>query len=130
MKMIYLATPYSSDGILGSLLMVYRCRTVTRVAAILMGKGNNVFSPITHSHYIACAGNLPQLDSEFWLEMDKWYVDRCDEVNVLMVEGWRISKGVNREIHWALEQGKVVVGVNTHGERTLLIRSVPCPELI
>lgn len=124
MKTIYLATPYSFKSkipLLGRLIMWCRCRTVTKVAAILMGEGHNVFSPITHSHHIARIGKLPQLDHEFWLRMDKWYVDRCDQVYVLNVVGWSKSVGVQREIEWAKEQNKSVYFINKKG---LVIRQL------
>lgn len=71
------------------------------MAAKIMASGYNVFSPITHSHHIAVIGKLPALDHEFWLKMDKWYVERCDEVWVYIQDGWVNSAGVNRELSWA-----------------------------
>ena len=113
--MVYLATAYSHKGWLGiggKFMMWLRNRRVTLVAAKVMTRGYNCFSPITHSHIIATVGKLPALDHEFWLALDAWYVDRCDQVWVYNQPGWRESTGVNREMDWAWEQGKPVLLVD------------------
>jgi len=128
MKTVYLAVPYTYKGKynwFNKFVMWRRCRRVTKCAANILLQDLNVFSPITHSHYIAVIGGLPQLDHEFWLRLDKWYVDRCDYVAVLMIRGWKKSVGVRREIKWALEQGKIVVGINEDGEIITEIQEVP-----
>jgi hypothetical protein len=125
MKMIYLATPYSHKGLLGRWVMWMRFRIVTRIAAKIMQKGYNVFSPITLTHPIARLGNIDQIDHEFWLKMDKWYVDRCDELWVVMLDGWKDSAGVKREIGWALWQGKGVFGLDIKGNVQTWITKVP-----
>ena len=113
MKTIYLATPYSHKF---KFIRNLRYNNVTKVAAKIMDQyGHNVFSPITHSHPIAVLGNLPALDHEFWLRLDKWYVDRCDELWVYTQHGWRTSTGVRREVSWAYEEGKKVYLVNKYG---------------
>ena len=57
MKMIYLACAYSVPGILGKIIMRKRFKKITKLAARIMEKGINVFSPITHSHFLkACNG--------------------------------------------------------------------------
>lgn len=124
-RMTYLAVPYSCNKFPGRLLMWWRYRKVTKIAAHLMGRGFNVFSPITHSHAIATIGKLPALNHEFWLELDKWYVNRCAMMHVLMIDGWEKSKGVRREIRWALEQGKPVYGLDRFGNTVKWILEVP-----
>ena len=118
MRTIYLATAYSYRSripFVGRYMMWLRNRRVTKLAARIMEKGDNVFSPITHSHYIAVIGNLPALDHEFWLRLDKWYVDRCDLVYVFNQNGWQDSIGVQREIMWATKQRKSVYLVDGSG---------------
>jgi hypothetical protein len=115
MKTIYLATAYSDRTPFGKFIMWLRNRRVTKVTAKIMMKGYNVFSPITHSHYVATIGDLPPLDHEFWLKLDEWYVDRCDEIWVYNQPGWMESVGVNREMDWAWEQGKPVCLVDKEG---------------
>jgi len=119
MKMIYLAGPYTLKTkfkLLDKLIMWLRFRRLTFVAGCIMTNGVNVFSPITHSHSIATIAGLPQLEQDFWLELDKWYVERCDAVAVHDMRGWDKSVGVKREIRWAKEMGKEIVFVNKYGE--------------
>ena len=103
--------------------MGIRNRKVTKVAAKILQAGYNVFSPITHSHYIAKIGKLPALDHEFWLNLDKWYVDRCDEVFVYDQYGWENSIGVNREMDWAWWSGKKVSLIHADGVPYVTFRS-------
>lgn len=118
MRTIYLATAYSYKSripFLSKFVMWWRCRVVTLTAAKIMARGDNVFSPITHSHYIATLGKLPQLSHEFWLRLDKWYVDRCDLIYVLNQDGWRDSIGVQREIQWGVIQNKNIYLIDRSG---------------
>ena len=99
--LVYLATPYTHPDPKVSEL---RFKEVTRVAAALMKKGVFVFSPITHSHSIAMAGDLPK-SWEYWMQYDILILERCCKVIVLMLEGWKESKGVQAEIKIAGEMG-------------------------
>ncbi len=101
--MIYLASPYSHDD---ALVRETRFRMVCRVAARLMRHGEQVFSPIAHTHPIAEFG-LPK-GWEYWEEFDRWFIERCDEVVVLMIDGWKTSRGVRAEIILAKEFGKLI----------------------
>lgn len=103
--------------------MALRSRKITKVCAKIMSDGNIVFSPITHSHYIAVLGNLPALSHTFWLEQDKFWVDACDEIWVFDGLPWETSYGVKREIEWGLEQKKPVRFVNKQGKPGLPITS-------
>ena len=77
---------------------------VNRVAAHLMARGLKVFSPISHTHPIAMAGELP-LGWEFWRDFDFAYLTHCYRIIVLKVDGWRESVGVQAEIKMAEELG-------------------------
>jgi nucleoside 2-deoxyribosyltransferase len=101
--LIYLASPYSSDD---PTIRQQRFEAACRAAAELMRQGKTVFSPIAHSHAI-CAYGLP-LDWRFWERHDRRYLEACDEVAVLMLDGWRESVGVQAEIAIARELGKPV----------------------
>ena len=101
--MIYLAVPYShADPSIRKARFQAACRT----AAEMMRGGKTVFSPLSHSHAIAQYG-LPK-DWAFWEACDRTYLEVCDEVVVLMLDGWRQSKGVQAEIEIARELGKPV----------------------
>lgn len=102
--MIYLASPYSHPD---PAVRRQRFEAVCRYAASLMAAGLHVHSPIAHAHAIAAAGDLPT-GWDYWHALDRWYVERCDEVWVLTLPGWEDSKGVKAEIDIALSLGKPV----------------------
>lgn len=102
--LVYLASPYSHANVA---VRERRFTDVCRAAARLMFQGFHVFSPIAHTHPIATHGELP-LGWEFWREYDEVMVSRCDSLFVLMLDGWRESRGVAGEIEIAVRLGKQV----------------------
>jgi len=101
--MIYLASPYThSDPVVRQ----RRFEAVCRVAAGMIRSGKTVFSPIAHSHALVQYG-LPA-DWGAWEEHDRRFLDACDELVVLTLDGWRESQGVQSEIAIAQELGKPV----------------------
>ena len=113
--MIYLATPYGYTGkvpFVSKLVMWYRNHIVSKIAGQLMDEGYIVFSPITHSRVIAYKHKVSQLDHDYWLRQDKWFIENCDELWVLKQPGWESSVGVGKEIWWAYELGKPIVGID------------------
>ncbi len=103
MKKVYLATPYTGTPA----EQQARFEVVNEVAAKLMRDGFLVFSPISHTHPIALAGDLPK-GWEFWKEYDLTFIEWCDELLVLMQDGWRDSAGVTAERKLAIKMGKPV----------------------
>lgn len=101
--MIYLASPYSHPD---QAVREQRFRAACRAAVALLRAGQLVFSPITHSHPLAQHG-LPG-NWQFWERYDREFLERCDEVVVLMLPGWKESVGVQAEIRIAGELGKPV----------------------
>lgn len=103
--MIYLASPYShpNDG-MRSDRYVLACYA----AADLMRAGHVVFSPIAHSHPISRLGGVDPLDAELWERQDAPLLAAASEVWVLMLDGWRESRGVQAEIRWAEANGTPV----------------------
>lgn len=104
MKKIYLATPYSDRD---PEVRESRFKAVNVVAADLMSKGFLVFSPISHTHPIALAGDLPK-GWEFWQAYDETFIEWADELWVLPQAGWEDSVGVTAEIKLARDKGKIV----------------------
>ena len=105
MRKIYLATPYSDPD---PEVQNRRFEQVNRVASLLMAKGYLVFSPISHTHPIALAGELPK-EWGFWRDYDFTFIgDWADAVFVLRLDGWAESIGVQAEIKLAEEIGKPV----------------------
>ena len=101
MKLVYIASPYShEDG-----MVVYeRFAKARDYTAHLMrhtlSTGCVPFSPILHCHEMAQVNDLP-IDHEYWMRVDKTFMRHCDEVWVLMLDGWNESKGVKMEIEFA-----------------------------
>lgn len=101
--MIYLASPYSHPD---AAVRQRRFQAACRAAAELIRRGHVVFSPIAHSHAIAQHG-LP-VDWGFWEEQDRRLLAACDELWVLMLDGWEDSRGVQAEVAIARKLGKPV----------------------
>jgi nucleoside 2-deoxyribosyltransferase len=101
--MIYLASPYSH---VDPAVREQRFCAACQAAVALLHAGRVVFSPIAHSHPLAQHG-LPG-NWHFWERYDRAFLERCDEVLVLMLDGWEESVGVQAEIRIARELGKPV----------------------
>jgi len=101
--MIYLASPYSHYD---PAVREQRYLDVCRTAVALIKMGHAVFSPIAHSHALVEHG-LP-VDWSFWEKHDCHHLNHCDEVVVLMLDGWEASVGVREEVRIAKEMNKPV----------------------
>lgn len=99
--MIYLASPYSHPD---PLIREQRFREACRHAAFMMRRGSVVFSPIAHTHPIAVQNSLPT-GWDFWRKVDTAILIRADSLVVLMLDGWKESKGVEAEIRFAKSMG-------------------------
>ncbi|MFA4900893.1 MAG: DUF1937 family protein [Brevundimonas sp.] len=115
---IYLACPYSNAD---PAIEAARFDAANLAAGRLMKHGDLVFSPISHSHPIHLAHELPG-DFAFWQAFDEWQIGACEAVVVLMIDGWRESKGIKAEVALARSQGKNVWGMTEDGE------VVPLPD--
>jgi len=103
---IYLASPYSHAS---EAVRQQRFEAVCKQAAYLMAYGGfDVFSPIAHSHWICKLGNLPQ-SFGFWERLDRVFLEVCDHMAVLMLDGWEKSEGIQRETEIMKGMGKPVI---------------------
>jgi hypothetical protein len=100
-ELTYLATPYSHPD---AAVRQARFDAVNGVAARMMAEGQHVFSPISHGHSIALAGDLPT-GWEYWATMDRRHLGICTRLVVLRLDGWRESVGVQHEIEIAEAMG-------------------------
>lgn len=100
---MYLASPYSHPH---PAVREQRFRAACRATAALFRAGEVAFSPIVHSHPLVEFG-LPTAWA-FWDRIDRAYLERCDEVVVLMLDGWEESVGVRAEVGIARAAGKPV----------------------
>jgi len=104
MQKIYLAAPYTHPD---KSVMEQRVKLINAKAASMM-RYCIVFSPISHSHYIAVQNDLP-LTFEFWVIQNHAFIDWCDIVVVYQLKGWEESYGIQDEISYATTQGKLIV---------------------
>lgn len=102
--MIYLASPYTHKE---EIVRDRRFEQISEFTADLYQNGISVFCPIAYSHILATCFGL-RGDWEFWKKLDCDFIDRCDEVWVCVLEGWRESVGVTDEIAYAKQTGKPV----------------------
>lgn len=98
-SIVYLACPYSDND---PKIRAARFEAVNKVAALLMSKGEHVFSPISHCHPIALQCTLP-LSWEQWKAFDRAFIEVSRKVYVLTLPGWKESIGVTAEIAIAKE---------------------------
>lgn len=92
--LIYVACPYSHHD---PAVRAERFGRANYYSARMMAAGLLVFSPISHTHPIALAGDLPK-GWDFWERYDRAYLGICRALVVLCLPGWEQSKGVQAEI--------------------------------
>ena len=95
----YLASPYSSPD---PAISAQRALAAQRATAWLLAQRIWVYSPIVHCHELALAHSLPK-DFFFWRDYNFAMLERARGLIVLMIDGWRESKGVSAEISYAKE---------------------------
>jgi hypothetical protein len=109
MKLVYIAAPYSH---IDNRIRRCRVRAATKYAGELIQKGYNVFSPLTHSVPIA---EMIGIDDGKWIARDLVFMKIIDELHILKLPGWVVSKGVQEEIKYAMKLKKEVVYVQSIG---------------
>jgi hypothetical protein len=72
----------------------------------LLLDGHHIYSPVVHGHPLVRYGL--SADWSFWQRFDRPHLERCDEVVVLTLDGWRESIGVQAELKHAGVLGKPV----------------------
>jgi hypothetical protein len=108
----YLATPYTHSD---PEVVEGRFLTANKVAALLMNQGLHIYSPISHTHPIALAGDLPTT-WDFWEQYDRVMLKVCSSLLIIAADGWDRSKGVKAEIEIAKEYGLPIRFVSPEGE--------------
>lgn len=104
--MIYFASPYTSDDLD---IEKVRYMNVCLKMAELINKGYAIFSPIAMYHGVSVYGNLNKdysnlsKDFETWKRINHYFLSLCNELWILMLEGWEDSEGIKQEIEWAKE---------------------------
>ena len=106
--LIYLASPYSHPD---PAVVHYRFIQTGAVLAKAIEHGHLMFSPIVHSHPIADLIswdpiNHAEGELSGWMKYDFDFIDKCDELWVLQLDGWKESRGVKAEVMFAFVRGK------------------------
>lgn len=97
----YLASPYSHPN---PVVRWVRYVRVCVKAGRLMQQGEHIFCPLAHSVTIGRRLGIED-DWEFWMEQDFTMLANASKMKVWMIDGWDISKGINREINFAKDLG-------------------------
>lgn len=100
-KLYYMASPYSHKD---RSIKESRAVSARTNAVELIKKGFNVFSPISYNESWEYDYDVPG-DWDFWQDVDKGYISRCDCVLVLTLDGYDKSVGVTAEVEYAKEIG-------------------------
>lgn len=100
--MIYMASVYSLNA--DEALMEERYQFALKHAANFTLDGIPIFSPIVHSHPMSQTFDMPTT-FPFWEKLDYQYLDACEALWVLMMDGWQDSRGVTAEIAYAKSKG-------------------------
>lgn len=95
--MIYLATPHSHPS---PFVREQRYLLAAEYTAFRLLKGDFIYSPIVHTHQLSLWANFPA-DFAFFERYDFDMLQRCDQLCVLMIDGWDKSRGVRAEIAFA-----------------------------
>ena len=105
--LIYLACPYTHPD---PTVREFRFMEATRAAARLVAEGMVVYSPITMTHPIdvELAGRHATLGSDFWVRFDEAFMERCNKMIILKLDGWSESSGILRERRYFEREGKPV----------------------
>jgi hypothetical protein len=106
----YVATPYTSYPY--GQHEAYKAANEA-AARLFTERGMPVFSPIGHSHSLCAVygtknGIEDHLDAELWQRFDKPMLDAAYGLAVVMMPGWRSSKGIAHEIAEAIKQDKPI----------------------
>jgi hypothetical protein len=97
--MIFISSPYSSNNHVSTEI---NYREAAKYAATLARQGHIAISPIAYGHNLAAFRPMP-VDWEFWKEFCLTFLSKASSMHVLMLDGWKESKGVTAEIEYAEE---------------------------
>ncbi len=112
-ELIYLACPFRHAD---PYIQRKRCAAAHYVTAQLFLQGHYVFSPLTHNERLIDIMH-DALPGERWMQFDLAILSTCKFLYVLKMEGWELSKGVQRELAFAKERGIAIREVAPPDER-------------
>jgi len=112
MTLIYLGQPYTDPD---PHVMTNRYAHGRRAAASLFSDGLHVYAPIVAWHDAAKVHQLPT-DWKRWRDQDLDFLERCDELYVLCLDGWAGSQGLSAEIAYATDHNMPITMLSLNSE--------------
>lgn len=99
-KKIFVAGPFNHPD---QKIKDYRTRTIAQYCVKIFNEGNFPVSALLSGLAIVNYSCLPvPTDTETWRNFSMEYVDGCDELHILKLEGWEESSGLETERMMAL----------------------------
>ena len=96
LELVYIAAPYAHEN---HLVMQLRHEIINRLCGKIINQFNcSIFSPISHGHMINTSMDRGFDKREYWMKADLKVLSHCSDMFVLMLDGWRESKGVTEEL--------------------------------
>jgi len=99
----YLASPYMHES---ETMREGRFKAVAYIGAQLMNQGFHIICPISMCHPMAISRCPLPGDFEFWSELDRNLISRCNYFIIATIPGWKRSGGIKREYEIAKEFGQ------------------------
>lgn len=96
----YIASVYSHDD---PWVREERYRQVVHYCRLKMEAGEAVFSPIMHTHHVN--KRIGTRDHEFWMKQHRPILRASTKLEVLMLDGWKYSRGIKDELNEAEKCG-------------------------
>ena len=103
----YLAAPYSHTD---PWVREERYKQALRATVKLLRGGHVVFSPLVHTHETGKSLSKA-VDHDFWINQDIPILKASQRLLVLLLDGWKHSKGVAAEVSIAVKNNIDVVYV-------------------
>lgn len=99
-------------------------------AAELIRRGMIVYSPITMTHPIdlVLAEEGGSMGSDYWCDFDEAFMEACAEMIILMIPGWRESRGIRREVEFFDRARKPIRYMTTSSDGSYVITETPQNE--
>lgn len=105
---VYVGCPYSHTD---ALVKATRAMLVTRYVALCLADERDpvVFSPVVHGHAVHKAHAEMPITWEFWQKVDFTMLRFAQTLDILMLDGWRDSPGLQDETTMAMKLGLCIM---------------------
>lgn len=108
MKRIFISTPYTH---MNAIIVQDRVDFISEYFIKLIAAGMCPLSPVVVGHPLVKKYNVNGMFT-FWEDYCNSEIEHCDEVHVVMLDGWDTSIGVKKEIDFAENLGKMVIYID------------------